>query len=329
MGQTVDMLPEAVNSEAVNSEAVHSKLMCTPITNASYATRPGVPNSACRRSGSTRSGLTGVRRSTPTWIVLLTLIVPVLAKPAQAGRELDGQIFVGESMRLKIQLREGFFKELLRKLRLRNSPRMRLDLTTLGQDLDRVFIGTDFNLYVQKKTADDQYTMDQTFKIGRATRLYDIKLNDDVTLEEFEDGQDRFKDGGIRKGLKVGLGKKIPIDQEDAQKAGMEFFLNELVFEYDKPSSHPDEIDNYHIIRDTLYKALPEGIEGETPEQFQNFKIFIDFIQNCSDGNLLVFREFLTEKVTRVEGRITDPEDKLRKEYERLKADVFERTAGF
>lgn len=256
----------------------------------------------------------------------------LLAVPqAVEARTLAGQLAMGDGCTLVMDLKEGLFSEMFRTVRLKSSPRERVDIHKLGQEGDRVFVGTDYYLYVQKK-GDGGYSNDQTFKIGRAHKLWEIKAADGVAFAEVESVMNTFTGNGGNKTLKVTF-DKADKKADDVERAGMKFWLDELVYQYDSPGTRKGKLDNYQVISSSLIAALPSRSD-DPQEKFNNFKVLATHLKESKDSDLVPFRDLLAKKLESLEaekGKAKDDADKfqdMQKEYERLKTDVLKRTEG-
>lgn len=258
---------------------------------------------------------------TTTAILLSSLLLGV---PAARAEDLQGDLSMGEAFHIKLESSEGTFKEFLRTIRVRSAPRKVIDLTEMGKSRDRLFVGNDWGLYVEKLT-ETGYQREQTFKVGKASKLWEMKLEDGVVLKEVATVTDAFTGGSRNTALKVETAA-APIIEEESQKADLKFFLGEVVFQYDSPRR--GEVDNYTVILESLHDALPDS-ESDPQEKMDKLTELMEFIKDSNDGDLVVFREFLTKKVERAEVKAGNAEDKVVVELKKLKDEVFQRTEGF
>jgi hypothetical protein len=267
--------------------------------------------------------------------VLTAMLVSTLALLPQAAhaRSLGGALSMTDGCTLQMELKEGMVSEMFRFVRLKSSPREKVDVTRLGQNGDRLWIGTDYYLYCQKKT-DAGYTEEQTYKVGRAHKLWEIKLADGVTLAETESVMNNFTGQGIgNKVLTVTIAKQEK-KASDVERAGMKFWLDELIYQYDTPGTRKGKLDNFQVISSALIACLPSKTDDEQ-ERFNNLKVLMTFLKESKDSDLVPFRDLLTRKLaaaTEEKAKAKDDADKYDRilaEYEKMKADVMKRTEGF
>lgn len=261
-------------------------------------------------------------------------LVGLLALPQAAeARKLAGTMSLTDGLALALELKEGIISEGLRWVRLKSAPREKINLTTLGENGDRVWIGTDYYVYCQKK-GDTGYSDDQTFKIGRAHKLWEIKLADGVTVSEVESVMNNFTGNGGSKTLSVTFDKK-EAKASDVERAGMKFWCDEVVYQYDSPGAKSkDKPDNFKVITASILAALPSRSD-DGQDRFNNFKVLSTFIKESKDSDLVPFRALLEKKLQTVQAekeKAKDDADKfetMAKEYEKLKENVMKRTEGF
>ena len=264
-----------------------------------------------------------------TWLTTAIVAAVTLASAgASQARDLAGTLHLDGGLKLVVELKEGFFSEVLRKIGLRSSPRPRVDLTELSSNGDRIFIGTDFNVYCEK-LSDGGYKADQIFKIGNAIQLWSISLVRGVKLSEVQPALGQFV-GETRSRLKVDL-PEVPKKPADVEKAGMRFWLDEVVYQFDNPGRRKGKVDNFAVITRSLLAALPEHSD-EPQALFDNFQVLALFIRETKDSNLVPFRDLLRQKIARIKERTSrgelaaDKSAAVLKEYEGLQAQVDKRT---
>lgn len=265
--------------------------------------------------------------------VLTVLCILGLVPGIAEARKLAGSLSLAEGLSLMVDLKEGFFSETMRFVRLKSSPREKFDLSQVGEGGDRIFIGSDYYLYCQKK-GENGYTEENTFKIGRAHKLWDIKLADGVVINEVESVMSNFTGNGGAKSISVTIEKKEQ-KASDVERAGFKFWCDEIVYQYDSPGAKSkDKPDNFKVISASVLGALPAKSDANQ-EQFNNFKVFAQFIKESKDSDLVPFRALLEKKLERQaaeKGAAKDDGDKfdtMTKEYEKLKENVMKRTEGF
>ena len=279
------------------------------------------------------TGILSVRSRAGSWIAMLSLVALFAAPHAVEARKLAGAVHVADGMVLQMELKEGMLSEGLRWIHVKSAPREHVDLTAAGQNGDRIWVGTDYYLYCQKK-GDAGYTDDQTYKIGRAHKLWDIRLMDGVDVAEAESVMNTFTGNGGAKALAVTVGKAEK-KASDVERAGMKFWCDELVYQYDSPGAKSkDKPDNFKVISACLLAALPSRID-DGQDRFNNFKVLSTFIKESKDAELVPFRALLEKKLEALQAEKdkakddADKFDSMAKEYEKLKADVMKRTEGF
>lgn len=267
--------------------------------------------------------------------VLTVVLLSTLAVLPQAAhaRKLGGGLSLTDGCALQMELKEGMVSEMFRFVRLKSSPRERIDVSKLGFNGDRIWVGTDYYVYCQKKT-DSGYTEEQTFKIGRAHKLWEIKLADGVELAEVESVMNTFTGQNIgTKTLRVTIAKQEK-KASDVERAGMKFWLDEILYQYDSPGTRKGKLDNFQVISASVLACLPSKTDDEQ-ERFNNMKVLATFLKESKDSDLVPFRDLLTKKLaaaTEEKAKAKDDADKYDRilaEYEKMKADVMKRTEGF
>jgi hypothetical protein len=259
------------------------------------------------------------------------LLSLVLCGAAQA-RILAGNIYQGEGFHLYVDLKEGTFSEVLRFMHVKSSPRERLDLSAMGETGDRIFVGTDYFLYCQRR--DDAGAPEKDpVKIGRAHKLWEIKLADGAALAEVESVLNNFVGEAGKKTLKATVAK-VETKATDVDRAGMKFWLDEIVYQSDSPGSRRGKISNLQVILGGVQAALPSKTD-DVQDRFNNFKIFTKFLKEAKDSDLVGFRDLLAKKIQAVQKERDaakgDAEkfDPILKEYEKLRESVVKRTEGY
>ena len=268
-----------------------------------------------------------------SFLAAVTLVGALALPHVAEARKLGGGISLTEGMTLTMDLKEGFIAESLRWVHIKSAPRERINLTQLGENGDRIWIGTDYYVYCQKK-GDTGYSDENTFKIGRAHKLWEIKLADGVVISEVESVLNNFTGSGGAKTLSVTIEKK-EAKASDVEKAGMKFWCDEVVYQYDSPGAKSkDKPDNFKVISACILAALPSRSD-DGQDRFNNLKVLMTFIKESKDSDLVPFRVLLEKKLqalTAEKEKAKDDADKfdqLTKEYEKLKDNVTKRTEGF
>jgi hypothetical protein len=263
-------------------------------------------------------------------LLTLTLAAMLLLASASAGlaRDLAGTLSLETELKLVLELKEGFFSELLRSTGIRSRPRAKIDLTALGNAGDRLFIGTDFGLYCEKLT-ESGYKPDQIFKIGTAVQLWSVSLAKGVRLAEVQSALGQFVgDTGTR--LKVEF-SDAPKKPTDVERASIRFWLDEIVYQFDNPARRKGKVDNYAVIVRAIQDALPEQALDQQ-KRFDNFKVLTGFIREAKDSNLVPFRDLLRQKIARIKDRVGRGElsqekaSPILKGFDDLQAEVARRT---
>ena len=265
-------------------------------------------------------------------VIAVLCILSVLPKAAEA-RKLAGGLYLSDGLTLVMDLKEGFISESLRWVHLRSTPREHINLTAAAEGGDRVWIGSDYYVYCQKKT-DTGYNDENTFKIGRAHKLWDIKLADGVSIAEVESVMNNFTGSGGAKAIAVTIEKK-EAKASDVERAGFKFWCDEIVYQYDSPGAKSkDKPDNFKVISTSILGALPSKSDAGQ-DAFNNFKVFATFIKESKDSDLVPFRALLEKKLAMQQSDKeaakddADKFDTMTKEYEKLKDNVMKRTEGF
>lgn len=247
------------------------------------------------------------------------------------ARTLSGTLLLSEGMNIVLEMNEGTLSEVCRFVHLTNAPRERVDLTRLSSSGDRIFIGTDYCLYCERRV-ENEYPKTEAYKIGEAHKLWDIRLLDGVQLVEVCGGAlGSFTGEKPSKVLRV-EGTKMR-KGSDVERAGLKFWLDEVVYQYDSPGSRKDHHDNFRIITEGLLGALPSRSDEPT-DRIHNLKIFRAFIKESRDSDLVSLRDLLTRKLTAIQnerkkaGAEKDKYETLTKEYESLKTEIVKRTEG-
>lgn len=271
-----------------------------------------------------------------SFLAVVSLAALLAVPQAAEARKLGGIITLSDGLTLNVELKEGILSESLRWVRLKSAPRERINLTALGENGDRVWIGTDYYVYCQKK-GDSGYSEEQTFKIGRAHKLWEIKLADGVVINEAEAVMNNFTGNGGAKMLSVtfSANDKKELKASDVERAGFKFWCDEIVYQYDSPGAKSkDKPDNFKVISASILAALPSRSDDKQ-DRFDNLKVLTTFIKESKDSDLVPFRALLEKKLQTVQSEkeaTKDDADKfetLTKEYEKLKENVMKRTEGF
>ncbi|MBI4863219.1 MAG: hypothetical protein HY815_23570 [Candidatus Riflebacteria bacterium] len=248
------------------------------------------------------------------------------------ARSLNGTISLAAGMDLVAELKDGTIGEMMRFLHVSSQPRERVNLNRLGAHGDRLFIGTDYYLYCEKNV-DGVYSESETYKVGRAHKLWEIKLADGVQVAEVESALDGFTGEGGKKALRVDVGRADK-KASDVERTGMKFWLDEIVYQYDSPGRRRGQMDNYQMIMAALIAALPSRSD-DPQDLFNNFKVLTTFVKEAKDGDLVPFRDLLAKKIQAVQheresaGDASGSYEETLKAYESLRAAVVKRTEGF
>ena len=264
--------------------------------------------------------------------VLTVLALSLFANAAEA-RKLAGAMSLADGLTLMMDLKEGFISEGLRFVRLKSAPRERINITASAEGGDRIWIGSDYYVYCQKKT-ESGYTDEATYKIGRAHKLWEIKLADGVVVNEVESVMNTFTGNGGAKAISVTIDKKEP-KAADVERASFKFWCDEIVYQYDSPGAKSkDKPDNFKVISGSILAALPSRSDAGQ-EMFNNFKVLATFIKDSKDSDLVPYRALLEKKLATLAAEKeaakddADKFDTMAKEYEKLKDNVMKRTEGF
>jgi hypothetical protein len=280
-------------------------------------------SSQARFAHRTRAGAGGVGR--PATFALAVAVLVATASGARA-RDLGGRICLGDGLRVVIDLKEGLFSEVLRKIGLRSTPRSRVDLTRLGASAgDRVFVGTDFGFYCDKAADGGAAAAASAYKIGSAVQLWDIRTGPGVTLQEVTSVVGHMV-GDAASRLKIAVAGS-PAKAADVEPAGIRFWLDEIVYQHDNPGRRRGKIDNFTVIVSAVMGALPDQ-EGDPRERFDNLNALVRFVRQAKDSDLVPLRDLLRLKISRLrdglkDGRISaDRSAEVLKGYEDLRAQI-------
>lgn len=264
------------------------------------------------------------------WV--LALVLSLTAIGGAEARQIQGALAMTDGFEIVLEVKEGTISEMLRFMHVKGAPREQVSLSKLGSAGDRIFVGTDYCLYCQKKTGNGPSDA-EIYKIGRAHKLWDIRLFDGVRMVEVESALGAFTGEGNVKSLKVDVGKAEK-KGSDVEPATMKFWLDEVVYQYDSPGSRKGKQDNFQIISRSIVGALPSR-DDDHQERLNNIKVLRSFIKEAKDSDLVPFRDLLGRKIQALaEERASSASDSekyepLVKEYESLKAEVVKRTEGF
>jgi hypothetical protein len=273
-------------------------------------------------------------RGAATLLVLAAHLADPQVCPA---RGLDGGMSMGDALCLIMDLKEGTISEVLRFMKVRSAPREQIDLTRLGESGDCLFIGSDYFLYCQKKPDGNGGSGEpDAVRVGRAHKLWEIKLAEGVKLAEVQDVMGSFTGAGGKRSLKVTVpAANVVPKAPDVEKAGIKFWLDEVVYQYDSPGSRKGKMDNYQVISRSVLAALPSRSD-DAQEKFNNFKVLRAFLKESKDGDLVAFRDLFSKKLAAIAGEQkqtgsgdVEKFEPIVKEFESMKADVFRRTEGF
>jgi len=233
--------------------------------------------------------------------------------------DLEGRLFLGERLDINMELKEGLFSELLRYMKLRKSPRRVVNLSSLGKTGDFVFIGDDLKLYFSSENKDGG-----SFQIGSASRLWKFSLDDDVEFLNVPDISSVLdpNGGSVDRKLRVRTAKDRP-RAHTVQQANFEFWLEELVFEYDRYDPRKKTEENYPYICDAIHTALPKG-DDATREQLENLVHLERHARLARGMDLVPLRTLIEELQKEIEASGASTE--LQERYRVVRDLIFKRS---
>ena len=247
----------------------------------------------------------------------LSLIFP---RPSIA-EDLEGRLYLGKSLDIKLEKREGMLSEFLRYLKLVDSPRQVVNLSELGKRGDQVFIGEDLKLYFSSEKHDGA-----AFPIGSASKLWEFRVDNDVEFLKVAELSQILDPDGCKVGrkLRVKTEKNRP-RAHNAQQANFEFWLEELVFEYDRYNPRAKTEENYPYIIRAIETALPSP-EDQSDYKMDNLKFLHRYVRQTRGVDLIPLRELL-DNLLKEYGELGFQEEIMDK-YREIKDIVYKKTEG-
>lgn len=256
-------------------------------------------------------------------VVRPPLVVALLLAwaPTALAEDLEGRLFLGDGLSIEMELKEGLFSEFLRYLKLKDSPRQVVNLSTLGRAGDHLFIGDDLKLYVASEKDEGA-----AYPVGTASTLWSMRLDDDVELRKVAELSKILEPSGGQVGrmLRVRLGKSRP-RAHTVQQASFEFWLRELVFEYDRYDPHRKVDENYPYIVEAIRTALPRD-GSPSRDQTANLTFLDRYVRSADAMDLIPLRKLLADLIADL-GR-ADAGTELLDRYRAVEATVLKRTEG-
>jgi len=236
------------------------------------------------------------------------------------AEELDGRLFLGEELTINLAEKESFFQELLRYLNLRNEPRNLVNLSELGMNGDNLFIGEDMKLYYSSETRKGS-----AYCIGDARKLWNLALDKDVDLLQVKVLADLFSENkGAGYKLRVKTDSSKPKAKEIKQ-ATFQFWLEELVFEYDSYSPEKSTDENYPYICNAIKSALPYSPDAPK-NRLSKLIYLVNYVKITDGSDLIPLRDLITQVIDTLKTK-TVPAS-FAEQYKKLKADIFKKTEG-
>jgi hypothetical protein len=254
-------------------------------------------------------------------LIVFLLSLLTLGTPASAiAEELEGRLFLGDGLAINIAEKETLFQELLRYLNIKDSPRKLVNLSELGINGDNLFIGEDMKLYFnseEKKGA--------AFCIGDARKLWQFKLDEDVDLTKVNELADLFSNENsdntkLRVNTKAARERAIQVKQ-----ATFQFWLEELVYEYDSYSPNRNTDENYPYICNAIKSALPDS--PEAPASSQDMLTHLaEYVKSTQGENLIPLRALVTEVIESLQKKQIS--ETFIKKYKEIQLQIFKKTEG-
>ena len=253
-------------------------------------------------------------------IFLSVLVVTTMVTTTVLGEELEGTLFLGDGLNIKLAEQESFFQELLRYFNLKKSPRNLINLSELGAKGDNIFIGEDMKLYFTSESNNGA-----AYCIGKARKLWELELDKDVDLAQVKTVGDLFssKDkGNLKLRIKTGSSRKRA---REVKQATFRFWLEELVFEYDSYSPDNSTDENYPYICNAIKSALPLS-ENDSDNRLSKIEYLKEYINEVSGMDLIPLRSLIEEVMNDALSRKASV--KLIKDYEEILSGIIKKTEG-
>ena len=251
-----------------------------------------------------------------------TVILIFLAAGSMARAEdLSGRLYLGQSLDIQLEEKEGMISEFLRYLNLKKSPRKIVNLSRLGKKGDQVFIGEDMKLYFSSEKDEGA-----AYPIGSASKLWKFRVDDDVAFAKVAELSKILDPSGGKVGrkLRVRTEKNRP-RAHNAQQTTFEFWLQELVFEYDRYNPRKKTEENYPYIVDAIRTALPTPTD-QSEHKMENLTFLNRYVRKTKGMDLIPLRGLLDDLVKEYSALDTPPD--LMEKFKEIKEEVFKKTEG-
>jgi len=258
---------------------------------------------------------------TTATMVMVLLALSLGPVPTLRADDLDGRVYLGKGLDIELEEKESLISEFLRYLKLKKSPRRVVNLSQLGKKGDGLFVGEDMNLYFSSEKEGGA-----AFPIGSASKLWKFRVDDDV---EFSNVADVSKildpaGGAVTRKLRVKTTKNRP-RAHNAQQTSFEFWLKELVFEYDRYNPRRKTDENYPYIAEAIRTALP-GPNDMSEAKLDNLTFLHRYVRKPEGMDLIPLRKLISDRVKELEA-VDTPQDLLAK-FKEVEQIIFKKTEG-
>ena len=255
-------------------------------------------------------------------LLVPTVILLLLTAGSNGWAEdLSGRVFLGQSLDIQLEKKEGMISEFLRYLNLKKGPRKVVNLSQLGKKGDQVFIGEDMKLYFSSEKDEGA-----AYPIGSASKLWKFRVDEDVEFLKVAELSKILDPSGGKVGrkLRVKTEKNRP-RAHNAQQTTFEFWLQELVFEYDRYNPRKKTEENYPYIVDAIRTALPNPTD-QSEAKMDNLTFLHRYVRKTKGMDLIPLRELMADLVKDYSALDT-PADLMTK-FNEIKDIVYKKTEG-
>ncbi len=237
------------------------------------------------------------------------------------AEDLSGRLYLGDSLDIQLEKKEGMLSEFLRYLKLKKGPRKVVNLSRLGKQGDQVFIGEDMKLYYSSEKHEGA-----AYPIGSASKLWKFRVDEDVEFSKVAELSKILDPSGGKVGrkLRVKTEKNRP-RAHNAQQTTFEFWLQELVFEYDRYNPRKKTEENYPYIVDAIRTALPTPTD-QSEYKMDNLAFLHRYARQTKGMDLIPLRKLIADLIKEYSA-LDIPPDLLTK-FNEVKDVIFKKTEG-